>query len=262
MIVCGIDIGSVATKTVILKDRDIISKSLALTKASPKLAAEEALSKALRQINLSEKDISYIVSTGYGRRIIEFGDRTVTEITCCGRGATQIGSPLGKIQTIIDLGGQDSKVISLDEEGGILDFVMNDKCSAGTGRFLEVMASVLEERIGDLGEIALRSNNPVRINSTCTVFSESEVISLIAQGRNKEDIISGICASIAERIAGMITQVGKKESIFFCGGGARNRGIHRFLEDKLGVELYVPQEPEFVIALGASLIAIESLKKI
>jgi len=260
MIACGIDIGSVATKTVILRDKDIVSTNLVLTKASPKLAAEEALNKALRQVNLSQKDINYIVSTGYGRRIIEFGDRTVTEITCCGRGAVQIGSPLGKIQTIIDLGGQDSKVISLDEEGEVFDFVMNDKCSAGTGRFLEVMASVLEEKIEDLGEIALRSNNPVRINSTCTVFSESEVISLIAQGRNKEDIISGICTSIAERITGMVTQLGKRESIFFCGGGARNRGIHRFLEDKLGVKIYVPQEPEFVIALGASLLAAESSK--
>lgn len=257
MIVCGIDIGSVATKAVILKDAKILSKTICPTGAYPKSAAEGALGMALNQANLSRQDLEYVISTGYGRRAIEFGNKTVTEISCCARGAQWMGAPSEKVRTIIDLGGQDMKVISLDEDGDIADFVMNDKCSAGTGRFLEVMADVLSISLEDSGELSLKSKNPIQINSTCTVFAESEVISLIAQGKNKEDIIAGIHSSIAGRILNMVRQAGEKEVIFFCGGGAKNRGIHRALEDRLGMKVYVPEGPQFVIALGAALIAQE-----
>ena len=260
MIVAGIDIGSVATKAVILKDERILSKTLCLTGADPRSAAEEALTKALKQFDLSREDLEYIVSTGYGRRAIEFGNKTVTEISCCARGAGWIETSLGEIRTIIDLGGQDMKVISLEEDGTIADFVMNDKCSAGTGRFLEVMAGVLGMGLENLGELSLKSKAPIQINSTCTVFAESEVISLIAQGKNKIDIIAGIHNSIAERIAGMVRQVGEREIIFFAGGGAKNRGMHKALEDRLEMKVYVPDEPQFVIALDAALIAKELLK--
>lgn len=171
-----------------------------------------------------------------------------------------MGAPLGKGRTIIDLGGQDMKVISLEEDGTIADFVMNDKCSAGTGRFLEVMADVLNVGLENLGELSRRSKVPIRINSTCTVFAESEVISLIAQGKASEDIIAGIHNSIAERIASMVRQVGAKELIFYAGGGAKNRGMHKVLEDRLDKRVYVPDEPQFVIAFGAALIAQESFK--
>lgn len=260
MIVCGIDIGSVTTKAVILKDEQILSKGLCPTGASPKLAAEEVLRKALDQANLLRGNLEYIVSTGYGRRAIEFGDKTVTEISCCGKGARWIGTPEGQVRTIIDLGGQDMKVISLEEDGAIADFVMNDKCSAGTGRFLEVMAGVLGVSLENFGELSLKSKTPIQINSTCTVFAESEVISLIAQGKNKEDIIAGIHFSIAERIVSMVRQVGEKEIVFFCGGGAKNKGIHNALKDRLGMKVYVPDQPQFVIGIGAALIAKESSK--
>ncbi len=261
MKVCGIDIGSVATKAVILSaGGEILSKGLCLTGANPKMAAEGLICKILEEAGMRREDLGYIVSTGYGRRSIEFGDKTVTEISCCANGARWIGSNLGEVRTVIDLGGQDMKVISLDENGDIADFVMNDKCAAGTGRFLELMANVLGVNLEDLGALSLRSKNLIEINSTCTVFAESEVISLIAQGKNKEDIIAGLHSSIALRIINLIRQVGEKEVIFFCGGGAKNKGIQKALEDKLGMPVYVPSEPQFVIAIGAALIGKESLK--
>lgn len=273
MIVAGIDIGSVATKVVILEtqkhrrenrnaeekfvENRLLAQAICPTGANPKLAAKEVLEKALGQANLSRENLEYIVSTGYGRRAIEFGNKTVTEISCCAKGARWIGTSLGEVRTIVDLGGQDMKVISLEEDGTMADFVMNDKCSAGTGRFLEVMANVLGMGLENLGELSLKSKNPIQINSTCTAFAESEVISLIAQGKNKEDIIAGIHFSIAERIVNMVRQVGEKEVVFFCGGGAKNRGVHKALEDRLDMKVYVPDEPQFIIALGAALIAKE-----
>lgn len=254
MITAGIDIGSVTTKVVILDRDSVLARAISATGPHPKSTAEKVLEDALRQANLSRQDIGYIVSTGYGRRAIEFGNRAVTEISCCARGARWTGTPQGEARTIIDLGGQDMKVISLEEDGTCADFAMNDKCAAGTGRFLEVMADVLGIGLENLGELSLKSKTPIQINSTCTVFAESEVISLIAQGRNMEDIIAGIHSSIAQRIVNMIKQVGEKEVVFFCGGGAKNRGIHKALENRLGVKVFVPGEPQFVIALGAALI--------
>lgn len=278
MKVCGIDIGSVATKAVILsakagfrsdslqvgtfagEDEKILSKGLCLTGANPERAAEGLLCKILEEAGIRREDLGYILSTGYGRRSIKFGDETATEISCCAKGTRWIGSNLGEVRTVIDLGGQDMKVISLDENGDITDFIMNDKCAAGTGRFLEVMANVLGVNLEDLGELSLRSKNLIEISSTCTVFAESEVISLIAQGKNKEDIIAGLHSSIAARIVNLIREVGEKEVIFFCGGGAKNKGIQKALRDKLGMPVYVPSEPQFVIAIGAALIGKESLK--
>jgi len=257
MVVAGVDIGSVVTKVVILENRKIKSQVLHLTGADPKLAAELSLKEALKFAGFSLGEIAYIVSTGYGRRAIEFGDKTITEISCCARGALWLGAPLGKIRTIIDLGGQDTKVISLDEDGGIIDFVMNDKCAAGTGRFLEVIAGALQVNLEKLGELALHAKTPIPISSICTVFTESEVVSLIAQRRSKEDIVGGICQSIATRIVGMVREIGDKETIFFVGGGAKNLGIKRALENKLKVQVYVPEEPQFVIAQGAALFADE-----
>lgn len=253
--VAGIDVGSVTTKVVILKDKEILSQAISLTKADPNLAARSVLVKALKKTGLSEKDLSFIASTGYGRRAIEFGHKVVTEITANARGARFLGSPFGKIRTIIDLGGQDSKVIRLDEDGEIADFIMNEKCAAGTGRFLEVMARTLDIKLEDLGEFSLKSKNPIRINATCTVFAESEVISLIAQRKKKEDILAGLHQTIAKKIANMARQIGTKEVIFFDGGGAKNIGIKSALERELAMKIYVPPQSQFVIALGAALIA-------
>jgi predicted CoA-substrate-specific enzyme activase len=259
MITAGIDVGSLTTKIVLLKKNKVLARAITPTRADPSIAAELVMRSVLKKSGLSRKQIDYTISTGYGRRAIEFGDRVITEITANAKGAIWLGSPLGKIRTIIDLGGQDSKVIALGEKGEIIDFVMNDKCAAGTGRFLEVMARRLGVRLEDLGKLSLRSKNPIRINSTCTVFAESEVVSLIAQRKKKEDIIAGLHSAIAKRLAGMVKQVGVRGVIFFDGGGAKNVGIKKALEDELGKKVYVPKNPEFVIALGAALIAGEFL---
>jgi predicted CoA-substrate-specific enzyme activase len=256
MIAAGVDIGSLVTKALILKDKQILSKALTPTGADPSSAAKETLGEALRKASLSIEEIDGIVSTGYGRRVVEFGGEVLTEISCCAKGAWWIGVPFGRIGTVVDLGGQDTKVISLSQDGEMVDFVMNDKCAAGTGRFLEVMAHALEVRLEDLGELSQRAKAPVVINSTCTVFAESEVISLVAQGKERADIIAGLHNSIAQRIVGMIKEVGERDMIFFAGGGAKNKGIHKALEDKLGKKVYVPDEPQFVVALGAALSAL------
>lgn len=257
--VAGIDIGSVTTKVVVLAETKVIARTIAPTGAHPQAVAEKLLEEALKQAGLSMAEIGYIVSTGYGRRTIKFGTRVITEIGAAARGASFLSSPSGRIHTVIDLGGQDSKVISLGEKGEVVDFVMNDRCAAGTGRFLETMAAVLGVGLEEMGELSLKSKAPFQISSICTVFAESEVISLIAQGRSKEDIVAGIHASIAERIHGMITRVKAREMISFIGGGAKNIGVKKAVEDKLQMKVWVPQEPQFVIALGAALIARESL---
>ncbi|HAW49827.1 TPA: 2-hydroxyglutaryl-CoA dehydratase [bacterium] len=259
MITAGIDIGSIATKVVVfdIEKEKIISRVVGSTGSQPRAVAEGLLEEALTQAGVSRKKVEHIISTGYGRRAIEFPTKTITEISCCAKG---VGWYLDQNQldgtiTVIDLGGQDTKVILLDENKDVTDFVMNDKCAAGTGRFLEVMANVLEVDLDSLGHLSLKSKNLLSINSTCTVFAESEVISLIAQGKNKEDIIAGICLSITERIVSMVRQVGEKGDIFFCGGGAKNEGIKKALKAKLGLNVYVPDEPQFVVALGAALFA-------
>jgi predicted CoA-substrate-specific enzyme activase len=257
MITAGIDVGAATTKVVILKDTKILAKAITSTKADPNLAAKLVMKRALKQAKLSKSNVKYIVSTGYGRRAIEYGNKVITEITANTRGARFLGSPFGKIRTIIDLGGQDSKVIALDKEGNITNFALNEKCAAGTGRFLEVMAAHLGVRLEDLGRLSLRSKKPIKINATCTVFAGSEVISLVAQRKKKEDIIAGLHTSIAKRLAMLAREVGVKEVVFFDGGGAKNIGIKKALEGELGMKIHVPKEPQFVIALGAALIAAE-----
>ena len=257
MISAGIDVGSVSTK-VVLFDTDsqkMITNHIVQTKADPNLAAETAFQECLSVASINLKEVGYTVTTGYGRRAIDYGDRSITEISANAKGAVYLGSPAGTIRTIIDLGGQDSKVISLDESGRIMHFMMNDKCAAGTGRFLEVMANALGIKLDDLGKVSLQSTNKVRINSTCTVFAESEVISLIARRVKKEDIIAGLHYAITKKMSIMAKEVGLKEIIFFDGGGAKNIGIKDSLEKHLRMKLYVPEQPQIVVALGAALFA-------
>lgn len=258
-IVAGIDIGSVTTKAVILREKKILAQIISFTKANPALAAEFTLSEVLKKANLKRNNLDFIITTGYGRRIIEFGDKVITEITANAKGARFLGSDWGEIRTVIDLGGQDSKVIKLDQIGQVSDFVMNDRCAAGTGRFLEVMANTFDLKLEDLGETSLKSKNPIQINATCTVFAESEVISLIAQKKKREDILAGVHQVIAKKIANLARTIGPKDVVFFDGGGAKNVGIKKALEQELGLKIYVPPEPQFVIALGAALIADEMI---
>ncbi len=254
MITAGVDIGSVATKAVLLRQGEVLGKSVVKTGASPRQAAQQALEQALAEAGIKREDINRTASTGYGRRAVDFGDKVITEISADARGAFFLGCPWGKPELVADLGGQDTKVILLDRNGAVADFAMNDKCAAGTGRFLEVMAGVLGVELDEMGEISQRSTALVPINSTCTVFAESEVISLIAGGARKEDIIAGLHAAIASRLVNMLRQM-KDGDVFFNGGGARNSGVRAALEKELGRQVYIPADPQFVVALGAALMA-------
>ncbi len=261
MITAGIDVGSVTTKCVLFDGKKVLGKALTQTKADPNLAAEFVYKKALEENKISKEKISFIVSTGYGRRAIDYGNTSVTEIMANATGAYWVGCPKGEIKTIIDLGGQDSKVIALEKGGHIRNFVMNDKCSAGTGRFLENMANVLGVSLEELGSFSLKSKNPIAINSTCTVFAESEIISLISKRAKKEDIIAGLHISISKKIVHMARELGVREPVFFDGGGSKNIGIKKALENALGVEIYVPENSQFIIALGAAIVAFKLATK-
>lgn len=256
MIVAGIDIGSSTTETVILRENQILNSSILPTGANSILAAERSLTKALEDMGLQRTDLAAIVTTGYGRISFPGATKRVTEITCHARGAFFLEPAT---RTVIDIGGQDSKVISLDDQGRNIDFQMNDKCAAGTGRFLEVMAQALGVKLAELGRISQAAERSMKISSTCTVFAESEVISLIAQNEPVEVIIRGLHEAIADRLLGLISRVGVREKVTITGGVAKNAGVVHALEERLGVQIFVPPEPQIVGALGAALLAREFL---
>ena len=257
--VAGIDIGSLTAKIIVLetKNFNLIQKFSQLQKVgyNPSKVAQNLKEEALNALKLKKFD--YIVSTGYGRRLID-SDKTITEITCHAKGAHYINA---KVRTIIDIGGQDSKAIRINEEGQVQEFEMNDKCSAGTGRFLEVMADALEVDITEFGVHALKSANPVAISSTCTVFAESEVIGRINQGANRNDVIAGIHNSIASKISMLATRVGVQPEVILTGGVALNPGVRIMLERKLEIPILLPENPQIIGALGAALIAAHTIGK-
>jgi len=203
---------------------------------------------------VSADSVRFVVGTGYGRSNLPFVPKRVTEITCHGRGARYL---FPKTRTILDIGGQDSKVIRLTAYGKVADFAMNDKCAAGTGRFLEVMARALEVDLDEMGPLSLRSTRLIPISSMCTVFAESEVISLVAQSTAREDILNGIHHSICTRLAAMMDRVGLEPELTMTGGVAKNLGMVEHIRSMKGMEPNVPQEPQIVGALGAALIAVE-----
>lgn len=255
MYVLGIDSGSTSTNAVIMdQDRKMKAFSVVRTGAKSGESAEKVLEDVLEKAGLSREDISWIVSTGYGRVSIPFADENVTEISCHGKGAHYFNP---QIRTILDIGGQDSKAIKLSENGEVKDFVMNDKCAAGTGRFLEMIARTLEVSLDELGAIALTSTEEIEITSMCSVFAESEVISLIANNKEKNDISNGVCNAIAGKAYGLLRRVGLEPGFMMTGGVAKNPGVVRAVEKKLGEKLCICEEPEIVGATGAALYALE-----
>ena len=258
MYVLGIDSGSTSTNAVIMdQDRKIRAFSVVRTGAKSGVSAEKALKDVLEKASLEREDLSWIVSTGYGRVSIAFADENVTEISCHGKGAHYFNPT---IRTILDIGGQDSKAIHLNEQGEVKDFVMNDKCAAGTGRFLEMIARTLEVSLDELGAIALASTEKIEITSMCSVFAESEVISLIANNKEKADIAAGVCGAIANKASGLLRRVGMEPAFMMTGGVAKNPGVVRAVEEKIGEKLYICEEPEIVGATGAALYALEKMK--
>jgi predicted CoA-substrate-specific enzyme activase len=256
MIVAGCDVGSLTGKTVIMNDEAIISYSIVPTTAKPQVTAENATNDALNKAGLHLEQIGYVVSTGYGREKISFASANVTEITCHGKGAYWL---VPTARTVIDIGGQDCKVILLGDKGNVVDFKMNDKCAAGTGRFLEAMARALGLALEELGAESLKAQSWAAITSQCSVFAESEVVALIAEGAELPNIVAGIHKSIADRLLSMVKAVNPRKDFLLTGGVAKNAGVVKFLEGALGKIEKVPVDPQIVGALGAALIARERL---
>lgn len=254
MIFAGLDIGSVSTETVFLDEKsNILSYVIVDTGSSSKKAAEKSMQLALDKINKTFNDITNLISTGYGRKIVPFKSDEISEISCHARGAHFL---FPNTRTVIDIGGQDSKAISVDENGQAIDFNMNDKCAAGTGRFLEEMAKVLEVNIEKLGNLSLQSKKPVVISSMCTVFAESEVVSLIAEGCAREDIACGLHNAIVDRVLSLAYKVRLNNAVTLTGGVTKNIGVIEAMKNKLGnITVNIPEEPQTVGALGAALLA-------
>jgi predicted CoA-substrate-specific enzyme activase len=256
-VVGGIDVGSVFTKALIMEfGGRVFSSSVGRTLAGAEKAARSCLNEALRTAGLEAEDIRYIVSTGYGRVMVPFADKQVTEITCHAEGAAFL---FPDVRTVIDIGGQDSKVISISDQAKVKRFMMNDKCAAGTGRFLEVMADALGTNLEELSSLSFQSNNNIEVSSLCTVFAESEVVSLVSTGQEMADIAAAIFRSISKRMIGMIGQVGLIEKVVMTGGVAKIRGQVHALEEELHTKLVVPENPQIVGALGAAILAAREL---
>lgn len=257
MITCGVDLGSLTTKAVVFDTttHQVCGSKLLASGAPPEAIGQRALDEALVSSGRGRQEVGAIVGTGYGRVTLEFATRRVTEITCHARG---VHFHLPEVRTIIDIGGQDSKVIRVDGAGRVLDFDMNDRCAAGTGRFLEVMAQVLGGSLPDFMALALAATDPVRISSTCTVFAESEVVGLLAQGRERADVAAGLCEAVAQRVAGMVWRLGLEAPVAFTGGVALNEPVRQALGRQLGTAVAVAPEPQLTGALGAALLAAEN----
>jgi len=252
----GIDIGSTMTKVVIMND-GVIASIIGPTGPEQRRLANKVMENALNQAGLPFEAITYLVATGYGRINVPFADKQVTEISCHAKGVAHL---FPKCRTIVDIGGQDSKGITIDH-GRPIDFVMNDKCAAGTGRFLEVIADALEITIEDLGGMALKSKEPVQISNICTVFAEQEVVARLAEGVPLNDLVAGILESLASRISRMVKRLKVANEVVITGGGAKNAGLVKALSDKLGYATLVPPEPLITGAVGAALLGKDIVQK-
>ena len=258
--VAGIDSGSTSTDVVILDQSGEIKSTMIIpTGGGARMSAEKSLELAVEQAGIQKDEIVRIVTTGYGRAYIESGDDSITEITCHAKGAHYLNPD---VRTVIDIGGQDIKAISIDENGAVVNFLMNDKCAAGTGRFLEMMARTLGLSLEEMSTKGLEWHENIVISSMCTVFAESEVVSLVAQNKNVADIIHGLNVSVASKVGALAARLGKEHpgEYMMTGGVARNKGIVSALEEKLGAKLYICEEAQLCGALGAALFAYEKCR--
>ena len=251
----GIDIGSITAKAAILREDELLGTRVIFTGYNAEAAGRRVFEELLAELGLSPAAVIRIVATGYGRKSMTMADRAVTEIMCHAAGARYIDP---SIRSLIDIGGQDSKAVVMDENGRVTNFTMNDKCAAGTGRFLEVMARALEADLDEFGALSLRAERPAKISSLCTVFAESEVISLIAKGETRENIIAGIHEAIASRVSAMANRIGLIAPILMTGGVARNIGVVRALEKVIGMPVSVSPRAQVAGAIGAACLARES----
>ena len=251
----GVDIGSTMTKVVIMSET-VVASVIGASGPEHRKLANKVMEEALAIAGLYFDDITYIVATGYGRINVPFADRQITEISCHGRG---VSSLLPTAITVIDIGGQDCKGIKM-RNGRVIDFVMNDKCAAGTGRFLEVMAEGLGIRLEEMGELSLAAKNEVSISSTCTVFAEQEVVTKLAEGVPVADLVAGVHKAIATRVYGMVSRIKIEREVAVTGGVAKNIGLVKELEAKLGFPVLTPPEPLLTGAIGAALLAKDAVR--
>ncbi|MBN2177957.1 MAG: 2-hydroxyglutaryl-CoA dehydratase [Deltaproteobacteria bacterium] len=257
MIVAGCDIGSLSAKAVILKDGGILAYQVIRAKSRPEESAREVMEDVMEQSDISIDSIDYCVGTGYGRNQIPFADAVESEIACHGRGAQWL---VPSIRMVLDIGGQDAKAIRLDGAGNVIRYVYNDKCASGTGRFIEIMAEALGVALEDMGEISAQAEEPVTISNQCVVFAETEIISLINDGRKLPDIVGGLHRAMAHRVVSLAKGIELEEDIAFTGGVAKNRGMFSALEEALGVTIKgTGVDPQITGALGAALFASEAV---
>jgi len=248
----GIDIGSITSKAVLMKEGEILASKVVFTGYNVETAGRKVFDDVLAEAGLPPEAVGRIVATGYGRKGVSIAHESLTEILCHATGA-YYQNP--EIRFVIDIGGQDSKAILLDDKGRVKNFTMNDKCAAGTGRFLEVMARAMEVNLETFGDLSLQADLPAKISSLCTVFAESEVISLISKGVSRENIIAGIHESIGARVAAMAKRVGLRAPVMMTGGVAKNMGVLQALEEKLGLKIEVSPYAQVNGAIGAAYLA-------
>ncbi|MDT8448222.1 MAG: acyl-CoA dehydratase activase [bacterium] len=260
----GIDIGSTTIKAVLIdRNQTIQGQVKRPTGGNYHQNAKEAFDQLLAEADVDPEAVGYVISTGYGRKLFKLADETISEITANARGAVKVGEGAGTVRTVINIGGQDLKIIALDEDGHCSNFAMNDKCAAGTGRFLEMVAVNLEVELEELGQLhADCQATPVVINSTCTVFADSEIISILAKGHSKAEVVAGVHYSIARRIARLTKRVGVDGIVLFDGGPALNPGLVEAVQTELMRELLVPQYPQMTTAWGAAILALEAAQEL
>lgn len=257
MIVGGIDVGSLSTKALIMENEKIKGWSLIFTGPDSAESAKNALDIALKEAKVSLDEVQYMVATGYGRVNVPFAQNTVTEISCHARGSHWL---FPDVRTILDMGGQDCKAIRCDENGNLISFFMNDKCAAGTGRYLERVAAVLGVELGQIGPLSLHGiNGPLEISGTCVVFAESDIMKLMREGNHRNDILAGAADAIVGKIIALLERVGVERELCVSGGVAKNVGVVSRLEKKFGLKAFIAFEPQIVGALGAALFAADKL---
>ncbi len=255
-LVAGVDLGSTTAKCVLLEDGKLIGKSLSPVGVELVKDADRALERALVEAGRERSEVSVVTGTGYGRFKVTFGQLTVTEIGCHAKGAHFL---FPGTRVVLDIGGQDTKAIKINEKGEVIDFAMNDKCAAGTGRFLDVCAGALGYDVNEIGTLSLGARHPVKVTNTCTVFAESEVTSYVSRGKDPKDILAGLHISIVNRSLSLLQRVGIEPEVTFTGGVSRNEGMVRTLDRRLGLRVNVNPLSQYVGAIGAALFGHERL---
>lgn len=256
MITAGCDVGSLTAKAVILKDGEMLASEVILSSAQPEKSAMEVMKRVVEKAGIKREDIEYCVGTGYGRKHIPFMNASESEIACHGRGAVwQVPSA----RTVIDIGGQDAKAIRVDEKGNVERYVYNDKCASGTGRFLEIIADALDIQLDEMGPLSCRSSEKLTLSNQCVVFAETEIISLVSEGKEIADIISALHQAVANRAASMARGILVAPDAVMTGGVAKNSGMFSALEKALGVKLHGVKHPQINGAIGAAIFAADKI---